>query len=80
MPLQQQFADTGGKVINAQQTRASQSLFVETREIHDHDSSSSSSAAAVSPRFKIVELPSNEEDSQNSAIQPVVKAIYMEDE
>ena len=55
---------------------------METRDLNkeDQESSSSSSTAATSPRFKIIELPSNEEDPQNSAVSPIVKAIYMEDE
>lgn len=43
-------------------------------------SESESTIGLASPRFKIVELPASEEESANSSISPVVKAIYMEDE
>ena len=56
---------------------------METRDLDGEgrgSSGSSSSLPFTPPRFKIIDLPSNEEDPQNSAVSPIAKAIYMEGE
>ena len=57
-------ADTGGNV----------------NQRKNYVSETENTTGSASPRFKIVELPASEEESGNSTISPVVKAIYMEDE